>query len=214
MKFVVVGCGRAGFRLVKVLAAQGHSVTAIDREPAALAEVTHLPGVRSVCGVAIDRDTLVAAGIRQADGLAAVTGQDEANVIVARLARQIFRVPRVVARVFDPRKADIYRRLGVLTISPLAWGVDRMAEALRSVHISPVLSLGSGDVHLVEVTVTPALVGRMLQALAVPGELQVTALQRGGHTILPGAEMRFAAGDVLYLAVTSGALLRLEALFA
>ena len=107
MKFVVVGCGRAGFRLVKVLAARGHSVTAIDRDQTALAEVAHLVRVRTVCGVAIDRETLMEAGISQVDGLAAVTGQDEANVIVARLARQIFRVPRVVARVFDPRKADI-----------------------------------------------------------------------------------------------------------
>ncbi len=214
MKFVVVGCGRAGFGLVKLLVAQGRQVTAIDREPDALATVAHLAGVHTVCGVAIDRDTLIEAGIRQADGLAAVTGQDEANVVVARLARQIFHVPRVVARVFDPRKADIYRRLGVLTISPLAWGVERMAEALLSVHVSPLLSLGSGDMHLVQVKVTPALVGRTLHTLAVPGELQVTAIQRGGCTFLPGAEALFAAGDVLYLTVTSGALSRLEALFA
>jgi trk system potassium uptake protein TrkA len=214
MRFVVVGCGRAGFRLVKALVAQGHAVTAIDREREALAEVAPLAGVSVVCGVAIDREVLLEAGIRQADGLAAVTGQDEANVVVARLARQIFHVPRVVARVFDPRKADIYRRLGVLTISPLAWGVDRMVEALLSVRVSPLLSLGSGDVHLVEVTVTPALGGRALAALAVPGEVQVTAIQRGGRTFLPGAAATFAAGDVIYLAVTRSALPRLEALFA
>lgn len=214
MKFVVVGCGRAGYRLVKVLAAQGHAVTAIDRDPAALAGVAHLAGVHTVGGVAIDREVLVEAGIRQADGLAAVTGQDETNVVVARLARLIFHVPRVVARVFDPRKADIYRRLGVLTISPLVWGVDRMAETLLSAHVSPLLSLGSGDVHLVEVKVTPALVGRALAALIVPGEVQITAIQRGGRTFLPGAATLFTSDDVLYLAVTNGALPRIEALFA
>lgn len=214
MKFVVVGCGRAGYRLVKVLAAQGHAVTAIDRESGALAEVAHLAGVRTVGGIAIDREVLIEADIRQVDGLAAVTGQDETNVVVARLARLIFHVPRVVARVFDPRKADIYRRLGVLTISPLAWGVDRMAETLLSVHVSPLLSLGSGDVHLVEVKVTPALAGRAVAALAVPGEVQITAIQRGGRTFLPGTATIFAAGDVIYLAVTASALPRIETLFA
>ncbi|MFO7634674.1 MAG: TrkA family potassium uptake protein [Caldilinea sp.] len=214
MRFIIVGCGRAGFRLVKVLLAQGHVVTAIDRNREALVDVAHLANVRTVCGVAIDREVLLEAGIQQADGLAAVTGQDEANVVVARLARQIFHVPRVVARVFDPRKADIYRRLGVLTISPVAWGVDRMAEALLSAHVSPLISLGNGDLHLVQVKVMPTLVGRALAALAVPGEIQVTAIQRSGRTFLPGAETVFVTGDVLYLAVTSGALPRLEALFA
>lgn len=214
MRFIIVGCGRAGFRLVKVLLTQGHVVTAIDRNREVLVDVAHLANVRTVCGVAIDREVLLEAGIRQADGLAAVTGQDEANVVVARLARQIFHVPRVVARVFDPRKADIYRRLGVLTISPVAWGVDRMAEALLSAHVSPLISLGNGDMHLVQVKVMPTLVGRTLAALAVPGEIQVTAIQRSGRTFLPGAETVFATGDVLYLAVTSGALPRLEALFA
>lgn len=213
MKLIVTGCGRAGSRLVKVLAAQGHTVTAVDRECAPLAEIAQVAGVRTLCGVAIDREILLEAGIRQADGLAAVTGQDEANVITARLARQIFHVPRVVARIFDPRKADIYRRLGILTISPLAWGVERMAEALLSSSAHPLISLGNGDLHLVQVKVPPSLVGRGLQMLAVPGEIQVTAIHRGGRTFLPGSEVVFARDDVLYLAVTSSAMHRLETLF-
>ena len=81
-------------------------------------------------GVGFDRDVLLEAGIQKADGLAAVTPSDEINVVAGRMAQQIFRVPRVVARVYDPRKAEIYRRLGLQTVSPVVWGVNRVAELL------------------------------------------------------------------------------------
>jgi trk system potassium uptake protein TrkA len=212
MKFLVVGCGRAGSRLAQTLQRHGHAVTVIDSSTDALATVAG-KGIVTLQGIGFDRQVLIQAGVQQVDGLAAVTGNDEVNVIVARVARRVFQVPRVMARVYDPRKADIYRRLGLLTISPLAWGVDRMAEALEAARAYPLLSLGSGEVHLVQAVAPPQMVGRTVQALNVPGEVQVTAIHRDGRTFLPGPVTVFEEGDVLYLALIARAAQRLELLF-
>ena len=212
MKFIVVGCGRAGSRLAQTLQRHGHAVTVIDSSAETLATVAG-KGIVTLQGIGFDRQVLNQAGVQLVDGLAAVTGNDEVNVIVARVARRVFQVPRVVARVYDPRKADIYRRLGLLTISPLAWGVDRMAEALEAAQAYPLLSLGSGDVHLVQAMAPPQVVGRTVQTLNVPGEVQVTAIHRDGRTFLPGPATVFEEGDVLYLALIARAAQRLELLF-
>ncbi|MBW7882104.1 MAG: TrkA family potassium uptake protein [Caldilineaceae bacterium] len=214
MRFIVVGCGRAGSRLVELLSVHGHQVTVVDVNADALRAVALRDNVATVQGVGIDRAVLEEAGIRQADGLAAVSGDDETNVIVARMARQVFHVPRVVARVYDPRKADIYRRLGLLTVSPLVWGVDRMVEALLSSSVYPLLSLGSGEVHIVQVQAAPPLVGRTVQAISVAGEIHVTAIQRDGHTFLPGPDAIFRRGDLVFLAVVDRAMDKLEMILA
>jgi trk system potassium uptake protein TrkA len=212
MRFLIVGCGRAGSRLAKVLHTNGHRVTVVDNDPAALARLAGSAAVTTVLGVGVDREALLQAGIENVDGLAAATGVDEVNVVVARLARHFFHVPRVVARVYDPRKADIYRRLGIVTVSPLAWGVERMAEALVHTGMAPLLSMGSGDVNLVALEATPQLAGRTVQVLNVPREIQVTALARDGHTFLPGPETVLQAGDTVYITLLARAEGRLGAL--
>lgn len=212
IRFVVVGCGRAGARLAQLLDTQGYTVTVVDQDPDALAHVASAATITAVRGVGFDRDVLRQAGIAHADGLAAATGVDEVNVVVARLARQIFRVPRVVARIYDPRKAEIYRRLGIATVSPLAWGVDRMAEALVHSELAPVLSIGSGDVNLIVLEAPPLLVGRSVQTVTVPSEIHVTAVLRAGHAFLPEPETLIREGDILYLAVLARSTARMEAL--
>lgn len=218
MRCVIVGCGRAGSRLAQVLSTQGHRITVVDEDTQALARVESLANsagantVRTVRGFGFDRKTLVEAGIEQADGLAAVTGVDEVNVIVARLARRIFHVPRVVARVYEPRKAEVYRRLGITTISPLAWGVDRMAEVLANAQLSPVLSIGSGEVNVVVLEAPMLLEGRTVQTINLPHEIQVTALRRNGRALLPSPDTVVHAGDLLYVAVQARAAGRLEEL--
>ncbi len=219
MRCVIVGGGRAGSRLAQVLSTQGHRVTVVDADAQVLARVATLAAssagaksVRTVRGFGFDHNTLVEAGIDQADGLAAVTGVDEVNVIVARLARRIFHVPRVVARVYEPRKAEVYRRLGITTISPLAWGVDRMAEVLVHAELSPVLSIGSGEVNVVVLEAPLLLEGRTVQTINLPHEIQVTALRRNGHALLPSPDTVVHAGDLLYVAVQARAAGRLEEL--
>lgn len=212
MRFLVIGCGRAGSRLAHTLSVHRHAVTVVDSDPVALARVADASAITAIRGIGFDHDVLIQAGIQRVDGLAAATGIDDANVVIARLAQQIFHVPRVVARVYEPRNAEIYRRLGIVTVSPLAWGVDRMVEALEGAEVAPVLSLGSGEVNLVLVDVAPLLVGRTVQALTVPHELHVTAIIRGGHAILPELDTTFQTGDRLCLAVTVRAATRLSSM--
>jgi trk/ktr system potassium uptake protein len=213
MRMIIIGCGRMGAGLAQTLAQRGHAVTVVDNDPAAFERLGPFFNGQIVAGVGFDRDVLLQAGIERADGLAAVTASDEANVVAARLARQVFRVPRVVARLYDPRKAEIYRRLGILTISTTTWGIQRIAELLCYSDLDVVMSLSS-QVDLVQVHAPSLLVGRTTQALIVPGEVHVVAIDRAGRTLLPTPETAFQEGDLIYLAVLAESADRLKALLA
>lgn len=210
MRFIVVGCGRHGAGLAQLLSMRGHSVTVVDSDANAFVRLASDGKVQTVTGVGFDRAVLLAAGIERADGLAAVTGSDEVNIVVARTARQRFHTPRVVARLYDPRKADIYRRLGIQIIAPVAWGVNRLADLLVYSEFDVQLSLGGGEVEIVEVSAPPLLEGRSLSALSIPGECSVIAIRRGAQTFLPDTGARFRHGDVIYLAMHARSVGRLH----
>ncbi|MCL4861961.1 MAG: NAD-binding protein [Caldilineaceae bacterium] len=211
MKIIVVGCGQMGSGLAQLLSLRGHTVTVIDKDAAAFGRLGPVFSGQTVIGIGFDRDILLKAGIERADGLASVTDSDEANFVVARLAREQFRVPRVVARVVEPRKAEIYRRLGLQTISTTTWGVNRIANLLSYAEFNDLLDLGS-DVELVEIEVGPDLVGRTVYNLTIPGEVHVVAINRGGQSFLPTGGATFQAGDLLYCAVMTASADRLQAL--
>lgn len=213
MRMIIIGCGRMGAGLAQALAQRGHKVTVVDNDPTAFEVLGPAFNGQIVAGIGFDRDVLLQAGIERADGLAAVTASDEANVVAARLARQVFRVPRVVARLYDPRKAEIYRRLGILTISTTTWGIQRIAQLLCFSDLDVVVSLSSA-VDLVQVNVPPLLVGRSAQALTVPGEIHLVAIDRAGKTLLPTPETAFQEGDLIYMAVLAESADRLKALLA
>jgi trk system potassium uptake protein TrkA len=156
---------------------------------------------------------LLRAGIERADGLAAVTGSDEANVVTARLARHVFQVPRVVARLYDPRKAEVYRRLGLQTINPVTWGIHRIAELLCYSRLEPIVSLGSGDADLLELEIPPLLIGRTVNEVMIPGEVHVVAISRGGKTFLPTLGTTFQEGDLLHVAALATSVDRLNTIF-
>ena len=210
MKIIIIGCGRMGAGLTQVLTLRGHTVTVVDKDPAAFERLGPYFKGKTVLGIGFDRDVLVTAGIARADGLAAVTASDEANVVAARLASQVFRVPRVVARLYDPAKAEIYRRLGLQTIAPVTWGVHRVADLLSYSPLGTFVSLGSGDVDIVEVEAPPALAGRVVRDLNIPSEVQVVAISRGGKTFIPMQGTIFQAGDLLHLAVLDTSADRLK----
>lgn len=212
MRVIVIGCGRVGSGLAHQLALDGHSITVVDSDPAALERLPAGFSGERIVGFGIDRKVLLTAGIDRADALAAVTGSDEANSVVARIAVVRFRIPRVVARMYDPRQADLYRRLGIATISPVTWAIGRLSEALMARQAATVFSLGSGQVDLNQVTVPAHLDGRPCRELEVPGELAVTAVNRGGRTFIPDRSTPLHTGDIVYLAVTTGAASRLEEL--
>ncbi|HWQ12385.1 MAG TPA: TrkA family potassium uptake protein [Roseiflexaceae bacterium] len=211
MRVIVIGCGRMGSGLAQSLALRGHSVVVLDHDGASFQRLGPTFAGRTIAGHAFDRDALLQADIEHTDALAAVTTSDDMNVIIARAARLIFHVPRVVARLYDPQKAEIYRRLGVQTISTTTWGVHRIAELLSYSDLEAVASLGA-NVDIVDVHVPQGLAGQPVTALSIPGEVQVVAISRGGTTFLPTSMSLFQAGDLVHIALLASAIDRLRAL--
>ena len=210
MKVIIIGCGRLGAGLAEALSQRGFGVTVVDRDPAAFERLGGSFRGETLTGNGFDRDVLLKAGIERADGVAAVTASDEVNVVAARLARQVFRVPRVVARLYEPRKAEVYRRLGLMTISQITWGISRIVELLGYSKLETIKSLGSGEVDIVEVEVPHLLVGRTVNDLSVLGEIHVVAVTRKGKTFLPMLGTEFHEGDMVHLALLASSSERLK----
>ncbi|HVO41444.1 MAG TPA: TrkA family potassium uptake protein [Aggregatilineales bacterium] len=212
MKIIVVGCGRVGRELSLTLSQEGHQVTVVAERPEEFEQLgPRFPG-KTVPGVVFDREVLIEAGIERADGLAAVTTSDNANVVTARIAKQIYRVPQVVARLYEPRRAEVYRKLGLQTISSTTWGVGRIMQLLTHSRLDTVYEMGSGEVSLVEIEVGPALAGHIVQQLNVSTEIKVVSITRGGKAFIPSSQMPFMAGDLVHVVVQRTSQARFEAL--
>jgi len=210
MKIIVMGCGRVGEQLARLLADEGNDVSVIDPSQEALDRLgKKFPGKR-VRGIGFDRDVLVKAGIEDADAFTATSASDNANIIAARIARNIFHVPRVIARLYDPHRAEIYQRLGLSTISSTTWGAERIREVLTHSELDPVISFGSGDVALFSIETPPNLVGKMIKHLNIPGEITVIAISRKDHAFIPLTGAEFRAGDVVHLAVLASSMDRFK----
>ncbi len=212
MKAIIVGCGRVGLQVARLLSNEGHQVTVIDYDPAALARLGPDFKGKIVRGVGFDREALLEAGIRQADAFAATSSSDNANIVAARIARHIFHVPRVVARLYDPRRAEIYQRLGLTTISSTTWVAERIRELLTHADLDSVMTFGRGEVSIINVEVTHQLVGRQVKQITVPGEVTVIAVTRKSQAIIPTLGTEFRLGDEIHLAVLASAMDRLEEL--
>jgi trk system potassium uptake protein TrkA len=212
MRVIIMGCGRVGEQVARVMAGEGHTVAVIDPASEALARLGPDFKGKTVRGLGFNRKILLEAGIEQADAFAATSSSDNANIVAARLARTVFRVPKVVARLYDPRRAEIYRRLGLITISSTTWGARRIHELLTHAELDPVMTFGNGEVALIEIEVPPRLAGRAVNQLTVPGEVAVVTITRQGRALLPALGAEFRTGDVVHLAVLSAAMERVEEL--
>lgn len=212
MRIIVIGCGRVGAGLARDLASRQRTVVVVDTDESVFDRLGPAFTGERIVGSGMDRRVLIRAGIEHADGLAAVTGEDDVNAVVARLASRVFRVPRVVARLYDERAAELYQRLGIRAISPVAWGIARLGDLLAFSEMSPVATLGVGGVDVVEVHIPSTLAGRTASELQVPGEVDVIAVTRHGRTSLATAGTVFEEGDLVHLAVTSASEERLQAL--
>lgn len=201
MKVIVIGCGRSGSGLAVDLKIKGNDVVVVDKDPLAFERLGRGYDFPTIVGIGFDRDILIQAGIESSDALAAVMGSDEANVVAARIARQIFQVPKVVARVNDPRKADIYRRLGIPTISPVAIASARMSELLAASGLATLTRLGGGQVSIVELEATSLLASKPVSVLDIPGKVRVVSLTRKGVSTLPAAGTILEFGDIIHVAV-------------
>jgi trk system potassium uptake protein TrkA len=192
MRVVVVGCGRVGSELAMLLSKEGNEVAVIDKDRRALQRLAMDWGGKGVVGFGFDRDALEEAGIAGADALAAVTNGDNSNILAARIAKETYQVPNVAARIYDPRRAVIYRRLGIPTVATVTWTVDQVMHRL-----------------LPERTVTEwaAPTGEVVE---VPGQTRIVALSRAGRSVLPKPGTIGQEADVLHLSVEAAAIGQLE----
>lgn len=211
MKVIIVGCGRIGSGLAQTLDKIGHSVTVIDTDPSAFEKLSPSFSGNKTTGVGFDRDILLKAGIERADAVVSVTSSDETNAVIARLASRVFRVPKAVARLFDPRKADIYKRFGIQTVDTTTWGIERVIHMISFSGINTLQSLGRG-VEIVEAEIPLLLAGRKVGELSVPGEIQVAAISRNNRSFVPTLGTEFQKGDTVTLSVATASIPHLKRL--
>ena len=211
MHVIVVGCGRVGAGLARAIEGHGHSVAVVDRRAKAFGRLHEGFAGRTVVGVGFDRDRLRAAGIEEASAVAAVTSGDNSNILVARVAREVFGIDRVVARIYDPRRAAIYERLGIPTIATVQWTTDRVLQ--RVLPDVPTVEWidASAQVVLVERLVPARWAGQRALDLDDDGGARVAAVTRLGVAQLPGPELLLQDGDTVHVIVPSD---RIEALDA
>jgi trk system potassium uptake protein len=210
MKIIVMGCGRVGSQVSLLLARQGHDVTVIDHDDNSLARLGQDFKGRVVHGLGFDRNVLIDAGVETAEGFIAASSSDNANIVAARTARNIFRVPRVVARLYDPVRAEVYQRLGLATISSTQWGAERIVEVITHTDLDVLQVFGEGGTTMIRIEVPSRLIGYRVSQMNIPGEVLVTAITRDDHTFIPVTGTEFHEGDVLYLTVIPSAMVRLE----
>lgn len=210
MRVVVVGCGRVGSELALTLSREGNEVSVIDKSGRALQRLAMDWGGKAVVGFGFDRDALEEAGVAGADALAAVTNGDNSNILTARIARETYQVPNVVARIYDPRRAVIYRRLGIPTVATVTWTVEQVLQRLIPERTMTEWSAPHGEVVMVERALPPSWVGYHLDELDEPGMARVAALSRGGKTFVPKPGVLGQDGDVVYVSVATSALGALE----
>ena len=205
MHVVVVGCGRVGAQLSTRLVEQGHSVAVVDKNAKAFNRLPEDFGGKRIVGFGFDRDRLSEAGIDEANALAAVTSGDNSNIVVARIAKETYAIERVVARIYDPRRAEIYQRLGINTVATVAWTTDQamrriMPDQTGSEYIEP-----TGKVAVVEREVPSVAVGRPLDEVDEPGQFRVVALTRNGEATVPAKGLVMQEGDILLVAMAADA---------
>src|SRR4051812_26938497 len=208
---VVVGCGRVGSELAVSLEADGHTVAIIDKDRNAFRRLPERFTGRAVLGFGFDRDHLEQAGIREAEALAAVTSGDNSNILTARIARETFEIPNVVARIYDPRRAAIYQRLGIPTVATVAWTTDQVVRRLLPGEHPADWTDASGKVSLVERDLPGVWAGQRLSKLEEPGRFSLTAVTRLGAARVVEPDLVGQEGDVLHFMVDAGALDALHA---
>jgi trk system potassium uptake protein len=210
MKVIVMGCGRLGSQVSLSLDREGHAVTVIDHDANAEGRLGENFRGRVIRGVGFDKGVLTDAGIEQADAFVAASSSDNANLVAARIARNMFHVPRVVARLYDPRRAEIYQRLGLTTISSTIWGAERILQVLTHTDLDVWETFGRGEVSIVSLDAPSHLVGRSVSQMNMPGEAMVIAITRKNHALLPISGTEIQDGDLIHLAVVASAMSRLE----
>ena len=203
MKIIIVGCGKFGVRAAEDLTRKNHDVTIVDTDRESFHALSEEFTRRTICGMGYDKDVLIEAGVATADVLISCTNSDAINAVTVIVAKNVFHVPTVVARMYDPIRARMFESMGVYTVSITRLGVENVMDFLednRSIRV--IRKMANDDVELIRIRVNAALDGTELSSLIVDGKMQPVSIERGGHSMMPEAGMRCEYNDVLYLTVS------------
>lgn len=211
MKTIVLGCGRVGSTLSNILTVEGHEVALIDVNPNAFKRLSKTFSGKKITGHGFDKDVLEAAGIEHCDAFVSVTNGDNTNIVAARVARDEYRVPNVVARIYDPLRAQIYRRLGIITIAPVTWAANKIKDLIAHPEYATQLTFGSGEVELTRLEIPHHLAGKEVSSITIPGQIQVASITRLGKAFMPSLATTFEEGDVVRVIIARTALTQLDA---
>ncbi|MQS09713.1 potassium channel family protein [Streptomyces alkaliphilus] len=211
MHIVIMGCGRVGAELARELEGRGHSIAVIDRDPTAFRRLGSRFGGRRVTGLGFDRQTLEKAGLAEAGAFAAVSSGDNSNIIAARVAREVFGVENVTARIYDPRRAEVYERLGIPTVATVRWTADQMLRRLLPSGAEPLWQDPSGAVQLSEVHIAPGWLGHKVALFQERTGVRVAFLTRMGEAMLPTSKTVLQEGDLVHVMLPSDRVAEVEA---
>jgi len=206
-----MGCGRVGSTLAHHLQRLNHSVAVIDQDPNAFRRLGDNFSGKTIAGIGFDRDTLIAAGIESADAFAAVSSGDNSNIIAARVARETFGVQHVVARIYDPKRAAVYERLGIPTVATVPWATDRFLRMLVPEGQAAAWRDPSGTVAVMLLPVHEGWVGRKIAELQETVGCRVAFIMRFGTGVLPEPSTVVQADDEIYVAALSGTITEITA---
>lgn len=210
MHMIIVGCGRVGSTLAVELESQGHVVVVIDRNPAAFRRLGEGFKGTTLIGVGFDRDVLTEAGITSESAVMAVTSGDNSNIMIARVARELFGVERVVARIYDPRRAAVYERLGIATVATVAWTSSRILRTILPHDGATDWTDPTSTYQLVERRISGALAGNSVSSAPV----HVALVTRYGKAEIPGSDSVFQEADIVHLLATSEQITSFDLLLA
>jgi trk system potassium uptake protein len=206
MHVVIAGCGRVGSELGTNLERLGHSVVIIDKNEKAFERLRPDFSGKKLVGFAFDRNVLEAAGIGNADAFASVTSGDNSNILSARVAKEHYRVPAVVARIYDPRRAQIYQRLGIQTVATVRWTTDQILRTLMPDEVPVEYTVDNGEVVVTAIPVPHETVGKRAAEVDVEGRRRIVAISRFGVPRLPDKDLTLQEGDIVHISVVRGDL--------
>ena len=207
-----MGCGRVGAELTVQLSKAGHSVAIVDKRREAFERLPPGFEARKIVGLGFDRETLEEAGIKEADAFVAVSNGDNSNIVSARIAREHYHVPKVVARIYDPRRAEIYERLNIPTIATVRWAARQIQFILFHGKEELRESLAGGNVMLLRIQLPQHLIGKAVSTIHIDGEVEVVGVDRGGSGFIPKTDSTFQEGDVMDVVVAKDAMDKLDEL--
>ncbi len=213
MHIVIMGCGRVGSTLAHILEDRDNSIAIIDRNPDAFRRLRSSFKGERVTGIGFDRTVLIQAGIERAEAFAAVSSGDNSNIIAARVARETFGVLRVAARIYDPRRAEVYERLGIPTVATVRWTADQMLRKLLPEGTEPLWRDPTGKIVLAEVAFSPAWIGEHVKALEASSMTRIVFIDRLGQAFVPEPGTVLQEGDVIHVVARESELDRIAAVF-